>query len=408
MPNVQLTPNGRLAQEPSVAFNLLDGTIVSAAIDFTTGPPLTAVYRSGNGGASFTQQILPLPAGYVGAESHSVSYGFPNLFVIACHVFTADGLSGTIATYVSRDNGNTFDPPVIAQRGYGTFVNNVEVSVKFDTSQVSSYTGNIYLCYTHQYNPDFFGGSVMFFQRSQDGGITWGTPVVLTAGSNQITRGEITVSITGVIYVGYIVTNPVNQYQVIVSFNGGTAFSSSLPVSSVVPVPSPLPVAGFGFNVLPAANIAVDRSTSPNQGTLYAVWQDNRAGYADVLLARSVNGGLSWTAPQSVTGASAGAQHFFPAIDVSPVTGVIKIVYYTNQITTSLLDVFVAESTDGGSTFTNLRITDSSFNPNGISPVPVVTIGNFIDVTIVPNNGFFAVWTDALSGFQQIYGSNGV
>ncbi|URJ35485.1 hypothetical protein [Paenibacillus polymyxa] len=175
MPNVQLTPNGRLAQEPSVAFNLLDGTIVAAAIDFTTGPPLTAVYRSDNGGVSFTQQILPLPAGYVGAESHSVSYGFPNLFVIACHVFTADGLSGTIATYVSRDNGNTFDPPVIAQRGYGTFVNNVEVSVKFDTSQVSSYTGNIYLCYTHQYNPDFFGGSVMFFQRSQDGGITWDT-----------------------------------------------------------------------------------------------------------------------------------------------------------------------------------------------------------------------------------------
>lgn len=159
-------------------------------------------------------------------------------------------------------------------------------------------------------------------------------------------------------------------------------------MSSVVPVPSPLPVAGFGFNVLPMANIAVDRSTSPNQGTLYAVWQDNRAGYADVLLARSVDGGLSWTAPQSVTGASAGAQHFFPAIDVSPVTGVIKIVYYTNQITTSLLDVFVAESANGGNTFTNLRITDSSFNPNGISPVPVVTIGNFIDVTIVPNNGF--------------------
>ncbi|MET3208411.1 UNVERIFIED_CONTAM: hypothetical protein ABIC26_001347 [Paenibacillus sp. PvR008] len=104
----------------------------------------------------------------------------------------------------------------------------------------------------------------MFFQRSQDGGITWDTPVLLTAGSNQITRGEITVNITGVVYVGYIV-----------SFNGGTAFSSSLPVSSVV-------------------------------------------------------------------------------------------------------------------------------------PVPVVTNGNFIDVTIVPNSGFFAVWTDALSGFQQIYGSDGM
>ncbi|WP_431087128.1 hypothetical protein [Paenibacillus sp. 8b26] len=71
------------------------------------------------------------------------------------------------------------------------------------------------------------------------------------------------------------------------------------------------------------------------------------------------------------------------------------------------LDVFLAESADGGQTFTNCRVTDNSFNPNGNSPVPVVTIGNFIDVTIVPNNGFFAVWTDALSGFQQIYGSDG-
>lgn len=38
MPNVQFTQSGRLAQEPSVAFNLLDGTIVSAAIESTTGP----------------------------------------------------------------------------------------------------------------------------------------------------------------------------------------------------------------------------------------------------------------------------------------------------------------------------------------------------------------------------------
>lgn len=77
MPNVQLTPNGRLAQEPSVAFNLLDGTIVSAATDFTTGTPLTAVYRSGNGGVSFTQQILPLPAGYVGRNPIASATVFP-------------------------------------------------------------------------------------------------------------------------------------------------------------------------------------------------------------------------------------------------------------------------------------------------------------------------------------------
>lgn len=108
----------------------------------------------------------------------------------------------------------------------------------------------------------------------------------------------------------------------------------------------------------------------------------------------------------SITGAPVGTQNFFPSITVSPFTGVIRVIYYTNQLDGFLLDVYVAESFDGGgATFTNRRLTTTSFNPNGNSPTPTVLIGDYITAYTQAPDNLAAVWmaTTPPTGKLDVY-----
>lgn len=187
------------------------------------------------------------------------------------------------------------------------------------------------------------------------------------------------------------------------SLDGGATFETPVNVADVVPVPQVLPVPGYAFRVLTFPAISTDRSVGPNNGAVYAVWQDNRLGYADIFLSKSSDEGLSWSEPVSVTNAIPGSQNFFPAIDVDPLTGEITIIYYSNQLSGYYLDVFVARSNDGANTFTNTRITTTSFDPNAGSSTPTPLIGDYIDVAAVPPGGFIGVWVDTRTGTQTIF-----
>ncbi|WP_434751255.1 hypothetical protein [Paenibacillus amylolyticus] len=73
-----------------------------------------------------------------------------------------------------------------------------------------------------------------------------------------------------------------------------------------------------------------------------------------------------------------------------------------------LLGVFVAESFDGGATFSNRRLTTTSFNPDGISPVPTVLIGDYITAATYAPDNLAAVWmaTTLPTGKLDVYFGN--
>ncbi|WP_216855445.1 sialidase family protein [Paenibacillus alba] len=406
--NYQVTPSGNPKQEPSVAVNLLDlTTVMATATDFSSGPPLIGIYRSINGGVNWVNALLPLPPGYTGAEAGFVAYGFPNLFIVSAHVFPGDS-DGTVVAYRSTDNGVTFSDPIFVNKGYGTFINNDWTKIIIDNAQSSPYLGYVYVTYNRQYNVDLGGNSVAGFQRSTDGGLTWDQPQFLSDLMEDTERADVAVSLKGTVTLGWIDVSSVNPaFYIRISLDGGTTFGSPIFVSNVVLVPSPLPVTGYEFRVLNFSNMAADTSLTPGtSGNLYAVWQDNSQGYADIFLSRSLDQGQTWNAPISVTNAPAGSQNFFPAIAVSPKTGTVKILYYTNQLDGFDLDTFVAESSDGGLTFVNSRVSTVSFNPNGNSPTPTPLIGDYIDLTIVPPDDFLGVWTDTRTGTQTIFAGN--
>jgi hypothetical protein len=401
--NFQVTTGLPPKFEPYIAVNLLiPGIMVAVAVDTTTGVPLIGVYHSLDGGANWSQALLPLPPGFTGAEAAAVAYGFPNIFIISAHAFPGAS-DGTVICYRSTDNGATFSSPVIVSSGFGLYINNDETNITIDVAQSSPYLGNIYISYNHQFNVANGGNSTAFLSRSRDGGITWDTPILLSSDAEQVERPDVAVDLIGRVYGAWITINPLFRFVIRVSSDGGTTFNSPQQVSIIVPVPTILPVPGYAFRVLTFANISTDRSVGPFTNRVYTIWQDFRLGYSDIFMSISNNMGMSWTNPVSITGAPAGSQNFFPALDVDPLTGVVNVIYYSNQVNGFLLDVYVARSINGGQTFTNTRITNVSFDPNAGGVGPVSLIGDYIDIASVPPGGYIGVWTDTSPGTQTIF-----
>ncbi|WP_283657923.1 hypothetical protein [Paenibacillus sp. RC343] len=129
------------------------------------------------------------------------------------------------------------------------------------------------------------------------------------------------------------------------------------------------------------------------------MWQDFRQGYSDIFITTSTNFGVDWGAPTPITNSPVGSQSFFPAITVSPTDGAVFVSYYTNRLNPPDIDVFLATSRDGGITFTNTRITTTSFSVAGLP-----LIGDYIGNAIVPQTGrLVTVWTDTRTGTENIW-----
>ncbi|WP_310144237.1 hypothetical protein [Paenibacillus amylolyticus] len=70
-----------------------------------------------------------------------------------------------------------------------------------------------------------------------------------------------------------------------------------------------------------------------------------------------------------------------------------------------MLDVYVAESFDGGSTFTKSKTDYDILYPNGNSPTPIILIRDYITAYIQEADKLVAVWmaTTPPTGKLDIY-----
>jgi hypothetical protein len=166
-------------------------------------------------------------------------------------------------------------------------------------------TGEVYLSWA--------GPSGIMFDKSTDGGVTWGKNVFVTA-------------------------QP-----------GGWDYG----VSGI-----------FRANGLPVT--ACDVSNSPYRGRVYVNWTDQRNGIVntDVFLISSTNGGSTWGPVKRVNNDISGRDQFFSWMTVDPENGHLYVIYYDRRNTVSdLTDVYVSRSTDGGDTFTDMKVSQTSFFP---------------------------------------------
>jgi len=145
----------------------------------------------------------------------------------------------------------------------------------------------------------------------------------------------------------------------------------------------------FRCNGLPITQC--DISNSPYKGTIYINYSDKTNGEkdVDVFLIKSADGGSTWSEPIRVNDdpVGNGKQQFMSWMSVDPITGSVNIIYYDRRNYDDLsTDVYLARSTDGGTTFENIKISESPF-----TPVKSVFFGDYIGVNSY-NNFTACIW----------------
>lgn len=205
----------------------------------------------------------------------------------------------------SLDRGASWTEPVRISYFNGDCLDN-DFTVEGAVPAVGP-NGELYITWT--------GPKGLVFQKSLDGGMTW-----------------------------------MNREQVIAEHFGGWTIS----------IPGI-----YRANGLPILHC--DRSEGPNKGTLYLNWCDQKAGSddTDVWLMKSTDGGETWSERIRVNQDDPGKHQFFTWMTVDQSSGYLYFVYYDRRNHPGIeTDVYAAISRDGGSTFQELKLTDTPFKPN--------------------------------------------
>ncbi len=272
------------------------------------------------------------------------------------------------------------------------------------------YDGNVYLAFDGSLTPTSPFASV--FTRSVDGGRTFSQPFYVPADDTGELAG-VTVDPAGNVYVSTDAFDPVtganlNYIQVSKLTNGGTTLVQNVravdPASWIENGTS----IGATFRAFTIPQIAADKRG------VYLVFDDLRLGNSSVFLTRSTDGGSTWTSPLRVNDILVG-QHFFPTIAVSG--GIIDVAWYDSRFNTgstmTALDVFLADSFDGGVSFSvSMRVTSVSFNPGLVLRTDAPNynepfMGDYFQIAATPSTAH-PLWADnrfACDVFDSSYGS---
>ena len=104
-----------------------------------------------------------------------------------------------------------------------------------------------------------------------------------------------------------------------------------------------------------------DISNSPNRGTIYVNWADQRNGKAntDIWLKKSTDGGSTWSSDVKVNADNSERHQFLSWMTVDQSTGYLYVVYYDRrEHEDKKTDVYLSVSKDGGVSFKDYKISE--------------------------------------------------
>ncbi len=215
-----------------------------------------------------------------------------------------------------------------------------------------------------------------YFSRTLNGGQSWEPArIIYDPGQNNQTIGnQIAVLPDGTlidIFAEFVSTKNAEGIRginvaVIRSTDLGASWSAPVRIAKLgsvgVVTPGDKKVVRTG-DIIPS--IAVD--PRPGTNTVYAVWQDAtlNGGVDGVVMSKSSDGGLSWSAPTRVNRAY-GVQAFTAAVSVNS-DGVVGITYYdfrndTADTATALTDYWFVAYSPKGAFIGEQRLTATSFD----------------------------------------------
>jgi hypothetical protein len=353
-------------------------------------------YFSSDNGSSWAGVDLPLPPA-IGANG--VDFGSDpslvfdtrgNVFYSYIVIFISanfGGINGTEMAVARSTNGGRSYPGVTYfsfQSGQNHF--NDKPMITADTNLLSPFRDNVYLAWDAASGGSTSGGIRVATSADH------GTSFSITRADNPSGPGR---GIGAVPFVGpngevYVAWNDFG--------NGTIAFNRSLDGGTTWGAQGVIAAQRLGFETLiPAESFrgalvypscAADRSSGPHRGRLYCSWMDlaTNGMDTDIFLAFSDDLGGHWSTPKPVTDQLGFAvDRFNHWLSVDPVTGDVNVSFYDTRNDTTgqrfQTDTYFTQSQDGGVTWQtpNLRVTTVSSNEhdcNGAFPCNGIDYGN--------------------------------
>jgi len=385
------------AEEVTIAVN------PSNPSNLVAGANLNYVFYSNDGGLTWTQNRLTSSMGVWGDPCVEFDALGNAYYAHLSWPGSSASWLDRIVVQKSRTGGATWDD------GVGVGLNPPKDQDKewltADKTD-SPYSGSLYLAWTQfdvlgSTNPA--DSTRILFSHSTDGGATWSAPVRVSdlAGnaidSDGTMEGAVpAVGPAGEVYMAWAGRDSIWFDR---SLDGGGTWGRDRVVAAQP--------GGWDFAVpglqrcdgMPATEC--DAGFSPYRGRIYVMFSDQRNGAdnTDVFVCTSDDAGDTWSAPVRVNDDAGAAHQFFPSMAVDPYTGFVHVVFYDRRNTVGdATDVYLATSTDGGATFANVEISASSFTPTS-----TVFFGDYTDIAALGgmvrpiwmrmDNGDLTVWT---------------
>jgi hypothetical protein len=215
-----------------------------------------------------------------------------------------------------------------------------------------------------------------YFSKTTDGGVTWSRPQAMSS-QNIVTIGnQIVVQPDGTLIDVFLYSkgsgfNASGQTLegIMRSTDGGAHWSPPIQVADNQIVGDVDPNNGVPLRTGADVGGGIpDIAVDARNGKLYVVFEDSRFSgtHNDIAMSSSSDGGKTWTAPAKVNQTPTSVLAFTPSVDVLP-DGTVGVAYYDIRNdpglpATLLTDYFIAVTHDGGSSWTEARITPSSFD----------------------------------------------
>ena len=280
-----------------------------------------------------------------------------------------------------------------------------------DNDKNSPYKNYFYDAYT-----DFsFGGGEVVFNRSEDLGNSFSSPVIIrnqVAGFGQGTN--VQTGPNGEVYVCWADHNKVvfpyraDALGFTRSLDGGKNFSTSKRVFNYKGTRTFSDDSTYNYvRIADFPSMAVDKSNGAHRGRIYVTYptlSDNVPNKSIIEVRWSDDKGNTWSDGMEVN-IPRSTQNFFPWIATDDVTGDVWVVYFAfDKPTPFETNTYVALSTDGGATWQNQKVSDvphitepinNTFFAEGYS-------GDYIGITAY-NGKAYPIWQDQRNGTWQLY-----